>query len=128
MIEALLLPFLDATLRTATPLLFAALGELVTERAGLINVGLEGIIIAGCLGGLVAAGAGGPLLGFAGGMAAGMVMAALFAWFVVTRRADAIITGTAITLLGLGVTGTAYVALYGDAGAGLRTPTIGPVA
>ncbi|MFM8567294.1 MAG: ABC transporter permease [Gemmatimonadota bacterium] len=128
MIEALLLPFLDATLRTATPLLFAALGELVTERAGLINVGLEGIIIAGCLGGLIAAGAGGPLLGFAGGMAAGMVMAALFAWFVVTRRADAIITGTAITLLGLGVTGTAYVALYGDAGAGLRTPTIGPVA
>ncbi|MFZ9897962.1 MAG: ABC transporter permease [Gemmatimonadaceae bacterium] len=128
MIDAILLPFLDATLRTATPLLFAALGELVTERAGLINVGLEGIIIAGCLGGLVAAGAGGPILGFVGGMTAGMVMAALFAWFVVTRRADAIITGTAITLLGLGVTGTAYVALYGDAGAALRTPTIGPIA
>ena len=91
--ESLLLPFLDATLRTATPLLFAALGELVTERAGIINVGLEGIIIAGCLGGLVAAGAGGAALGFAGGMVAGMLMAALFAWFVVERRADQIITG-----------------------------------
>lgn len=126
--ESLLLPFLDATLRTATPLLFAALGELVTERAGIINVGLEGIIIAGCLGGLVAAGAGGAALGFAGGMAAGMLMAALFAWFVVERRADQIITGTAITLLGLGVTGTAYVGVYGEAGAALQTPTIGPVA
>lgn len=126
--ESLLLPFLDATLRTATPLLFAALGELVTERAGIINVGLEGIIIAGCLGGLVAAGAGGAALGFAGGMVAGMLMAALFAWFVVERRADQIITGTAITLLGLGVTGTAYVGVYGEAGAALQTPTIGPVA
>jgi len=56
------------------------------------------------------------------------LMAALFAWFVVERRADQIITGTAITLLGLGVTGTAYVGVYGEAGAALQTPTIGPVA
>lgn len=45
--EALLIPFLDATIRTATPLAYAALGELVTERSGVINIGMEGIIIAG---------------------------------------------------------------------------------
>lgn len=126
--EALVIPFLDATLRTATPLAYAALGELVTERAGVINIGMEGVIIAGALGGLVAAGAGGPLAGYAGGMLAGVLMAGLFAWFVVTRGADAIITGTAITLLGLGLTGTVHAWLYDGGGAALSTPTIGPVA
>jgi len=125
--DALLLPFLDATLRTATPLAYAALGELVTERAGVINIGMEGVIIAGALGGLVAAGAGGPLVGYAGGMLAGVMLAAIFAWFVVSRRADAIITGTAITMLGLGATGTLHAWLYDGGGAALATPTIGPV-
>jgi len=50
-------PFLEATVRTATPLALAALGEAVTERAGLINIGLEGAIIAGAFGALVGAGA-----------------------------------------------------------------------
>lgn len=126
--EALLLPFLDATLRTATPLAYAALGELVTERAGVINIGMEGVIIAGAFGGLVAAGAGGALAGYAGGMLAGVVLAALFAWFVVSRRADAIVTGTAITLLGLGATGALHAWRYDGGGAALSTPTIGPVA
>ena len=49
MIEVILVPFLEAAVRTATPLAFAALGELVAERAGVINLGLEGAIIAGCL-------------------------------------------------------------------------------
>jgi simple sugar transport system permease protein len=125
--EALLVPFLEATIRTATPLAFAALGELVTERAGVINIGLEGSIIAGCFGALVAAGAGGPLAGFAGGMASGLAIAVIFAWFVVTLRTDQIIAGTAMTLLGLGLTGTLYRVLYGTGGAALATPTIAPV-
>jgi ABC-type uncharacterized transport system permease subunit len=126
--EALLLPFLDATIRTATPLAFAALGELVTERSGVINIGMEGIIIAGCLGGLVAAGAGGATLGFIGGAVAGLLMAALFAVFVLRLHADAIITGTALTLLGLGLTGTLYRGLFGLEGAALGTPSIAPIA
>lgn len=125
--EALLLPFLDATLRTGTPLAYAALGELVTERAGVINIGMEGIIIAGCLGGLVAANTGGAAAGFVGGAAAGGLTAALFAWFVLRLGADAIITGTALTLLGLGLTGTLYRGIYGLEGAALGAPSIAPV-
>jgi len=126
--EALLIPFLDATIRTATPLAYAALGEVVTERSGVINIGLEGIIIAGCLGGLIAAGAGGPTVGFLGGALAGLLMAALFALFVLRLKADAIITGTALTLLGLGLTGTLYRGVFGLEGAALGTPSIAPVA
>jgi len=126
--EALLVPFLEAMVRTATPLAFAALGELVTERAGVINLGLEGAIIAGCFGALVVAGAGGPGAGFLGGAAAGVALAALFALFVITLRTDQIIAGTAVTMLGLGLTGTLYRLLYGSAGAALGTPTIAPLA
>lgn len=122
-----LVPFLEAMIRTATPLAFAALGELVAERAGVINIGLEGAIIAGCFGALVAAGVGGVGAGFVGAAAAGMLMTALFALFVVTLRTDQIITGTALTLLGLGLTGTLYRALYGVTGAALTVPTLAPI-
>ena len=65
-----LTPFVEATVRTATPLAFAALGELVAERSGVINIGLEGTIIAGAFGGLVTAGAAGAAVGFLGAIAA----------------------------------------------------------
>lgn len=124
--EALVVPLLESTVRTATPLAFAALGELVTERAGVINLGLEGAIIAGCLGALLASGAGGPLAGFAGGALAGMAVAALFALFVVTLRTDQIIAGTALTLVGLGATGTAFRA-FSSAGSLPTAATVGAV-
>ncbi len=118
--------FLEAAVRTATPLAYAALGELVVERAGVINIGLEGAIIGGAFGALVFAGAGGVSLGFAGAALAGTLVAALFALFVVTLRTDQIITGTAMSMLGLGLTGTLYRTMYGSAGASLHTPTIAP--
>ena len=128
MIEVTLVPFLEAAVRTATPLAFAALGELVAERAGVINLGLEGAIIAGCLGALVASGVGGPVAGFAGGMAAGIALTAIFAFFVVDLRTDQIIAGTAVSMLGLGLTGAIYRGLYGTGGAGLSLSTIAPLA
>ncbi|GLC24430.1 ABC transporter permease [Roseisolibacter agri] len=122
--------FLEATVRTATPLALAALGESVTERAGVINIGLEGAIMAGAFGALVGAGlapgAGGALLGFAVGALAGLLAAALFAAFAVGLRADQIITGTAVTLASLGLTGTLYRTLYGETGAALTLPTTPP--
>lgn len=127
MLAAVLVPFLEATIRTATPLAFAALGELVAERAGVINIGLEGAIVAGCFGALISAGAGGVGAGFFGAAVAGMLMTALFAFFVVALRTDQIITGTALTLLGLGLTGTLYRAAFGALGATLTVPTIAPV-
>jgi simple sugar transport system permease protein len=120
-------PFLAATVRTATPLALAALGEVLVERAGLINIGLEGAILAGAFGALVGATAGGVGAGFAGAVVGGLVVGALFAICVVALRADQIITGTALTLLSVGATGTLYGALYGSRGAALSLPTSAPL-
>ena len=125
MIE-LLVPFLEGTIRTATPLAFAALGETVSERSGVINIGLEGSIIAGAMAALLSAGIGGVWIGFAGAAAGGLAIALLFAVFTVLLRADQIITGTAISLFALGLTGTAYRLIYGTTGVALTTPTLAP--
>ena len=119
--------FLDASVRSATPLLLAALGETVSERSGVINVGLEGTIIAGCLVGLAAATAVGPEAALVAAGVAGLVIAVVFAVVAIGLAADQIITGTAITMLGLGLTGTLYRVLYGDAGAALSAPTLSPI-
>lgn len=121
--------FLEATVRTATPLALAALGEVVVERAGVLNISLEGVILSGAFGGLVGATHGGLAGGFACAIASGVVMAIVFALCtVVWMRADQIITGTAITLLALGLTGTLYRIIYGATGAALTIPTAGPIA
>lgn len=108
--------FLQASVRTATPLLIAALGEMVVERSGLINIGLEGVIIAGAFAALVAAAQSDPLAGYAAAIAAGLFMAAIFGFFTLYLHANQIITGTALTLLGLGITGTMYRSSFGIPG------------
>jgi simple sugar transport system permease protein len=120
--------FLEATVRTATPLALAAMGELVVERSGVINIGLEGALIAGAFGALVGAGVGATAIGYVAGALAGMVVALLFALFVVRLRADQIITGMAVTLFAVGLTGTLYRVSYGEAGAALSIPTSIPAA
>ncbi len=117
--------FLEGAIRTATPLALAALGETITERSGVINIGLEGSIIAGALGAVIGAGHAGIIGGFAAATLAGCLMAAVFAVFAVILRADQIISGTAVTMLALGATGTLYRLLYGSAGTALTTPTLG---
>ena len=120
-------PFLEAAVRTATPLALAALGEVMVERSGVINIGLEGAIIAGAFGALVGAGSGSVMLGFAAGAMAGAAIGAVAGGFITWLRADQIVTGTAITLLGLGLTGLLYRTLYGATGAGLSIPTLVPL-
>jgi general nucleoside transport system permease protein len=117
--------FLQGTIRTATPLAFAALGETIVERAGIINVGLEGAIIAGAFGGFVIAGVTGTWTGFAAAGIAGVLIAAIFAFFTIRLHADQIIGGTAISLCGLGLTATLYRQMYGATGAALSIPTMG---
>ncbi len=120
--------FLEASVRLGVPLGLAAMGETVTERSGVINIGLEGSLIAGALGGALGAlafGSAGP--GVAAGAAAGLLVAAVFAVFAVGLNADQIITGTAVTLGGLGFTGAVYQARFGATGTALSLPTLAPV-
>jgi simple sugar transport system permease protein len=120
--------FLQATVRTATPLAIAALGETIVERSGIINIGLEGMILAGAFGALVGASVSGVMAGFAVAAAAALALGALAGWFVIRMRSDQIITGTAVNLIALGLTGTLYRDLYGATGAALRIPTSAPLA
>jgi ABC-type uncharacterized transport system permease subunit len=120
--------FLEATVRTATPLALAATGEVVVERAGILNISLEGVVLVGAFGALVGATNGGLVGGYAAAVGSGIVLALLFAVFAVAFRANQIIAGTAVTLLAAGLTGTLYRALYGVAGAALSIPTSGPKA
>lgn len=109
-----------ATLRFACPLLFAGLGGLVSERAGVVNIALEGMMLMGAF--FAAFGAdvtGSWFLGVLIGMAAGMALAAIHAVFAIHVRADQIVSGTALNFIALGLTGYFYVDKYGENG----TPT-----
>jgi simple sugar transport system permease protein len=119
--------FLAAAVRVATPLLLAATGETVTERAGVINLGLEGMMLAGALAATLGATSVGPWTGLVLAVLAGMLLAAAFAAIAIGARADQIIAGTALTLGAVGLTGTVYRQAYGAGGAGLALPTLGPV-
>jgi len=125
--EAELVLFLEASVRLGVPLALAAMGEAITERAGVINIGLEGSMIAGALGGALGALAfGGGGAGVLAGAAAGGAVALVFAAFALGLGTDQIITGTAITLGGLGFTGAVYQARFGSTGTALTLPTLAP--
>jgi simple sugar transport system permease protein len=120
--------FLAAAVRVATPLLLAATGELVAERAGVINLGSEGMMLTGALAAALGASAAGPWTGLVCAVLAGMLVAGLFAAVAIGARADQIITGAAVSLGAIGITGTVYRQAYGSAGAGLALPTLSSVA
>lgn len=115
---------LEAAIRAATPLALAALGELVIERSGRINIGLEGSVLAGAFGAAVVGQSLGAHAGMLGGALAGAAMGAVFAVFAVWLRADQIIAGTAVTLLAFGLTGSLARALFGEQGVALTLPTL----
>ncbi|MFL5474845.1 MAG: ABC transporter permease subunit, partial [Gemmatimonadales bacterium] len=115
--------FLAAAVRVATPLLFAATGETITERSGVINLGIEGIMLAGALAAAIGATTWGPWGGLGMAALAGMLAAGLFALLAIGARADQVITGTAVTLAMVGLTGTIYRQAYGAQGVGLGIPT-----
>ena len=88
----------------STPLLFATLGEVLTERGGVINLGIEGIILVGAVGGyLVSYRTGNPYLGILAAMLIGGGMASIHSFVTVTLKANQIVSGLAITLLGTGL-------------------------
>jgi general nucleoside transport system permease protein len=106
-----------AMLRYATPLIFAALGGVVSERSGVVNIGLEGMMLVGAFFAIWGAdGTDSWVGGLLIGMVAGGVLALVHAIFAVTLRADQIVSGFAVNFLALGITGYAFLDVYGAEG------------
>ena len=111
---------LAAMLRYATPLAFASLGGLFSERSGVVNIGLEGMMLTGAFFAVWGSDVTGSWqLGLAIAIVAGGLMALLHAFFSITLRADQIVGGTAINFIALGLTTYLLIKIYGDDG----TPT-----
>jgi simple sugar transport system permease protein len=96
-----------AALLFATPLLMAAVGELIVERAGVVNIGIEGMMLAGALAAWVANGYAGAGWGLPAAVAAAVVLATVFALAAIGFGADQIVTGTGVNLLAFGATALA---------------------
>lgn len=106
-----------ATLRFATPLAFAAIGGIFSERSGVVNIGLEGMMLAGAFFGIVVVAETGQWeLGILAAMAAGAVLAAMHAVFSIHLQGDQIISGFAVNILALGLTGYLFRSIYGTRG------------
>ncbi len=115
-----LIALVTSGIRLAVPVMLAALGEVVTERGGVVNLGLEGVMITGGLAGFMAAyfsehsawGAAvpwlGTWLGMLAGILAGMAMGLILAVLCVTLRADQVVSGVTLVVLGLGLTSYLY--------------------
>lgn len=96
-------------LQYATPVALAGIGETFGQRAGIINVGLEGTMLAGAYAGMAATMAtGNPWLGLVASMAIGVLTTMVLGWFCVRHQADQVVVGTALNLGLLGLTGTLY--------------------
>jgi general nucleoside transport system permease protein len=114
-----------AMLRYATPLAFASLGGLFSERSGVVNIGLEGMMLTGAFFTVWGADRTGTwTLGLLIGIAAGGLMGLLHAFFSISLRADQIVGGTAINFLALGITTYLFVKLYGSQGTPSDVSTI----
>ncbi|MRX50860.1 ABC transporter permease [Paracoccus sp. S-4012] len=108
-------------LTASTPILWAALGEMVAERAGVLNLGVEGMMITGALAGFAVAHAtGSPSAGFIGAAVAGAALSLIFSLVTLVFLANQVATGLALTLFGLGLT-----AMFGKAYEGMKAPAMG---
>ena len=115
---------LIASLMVASvPILLAAIGELVVEKAGVLNLGVEGMMIMGAVMGFATAvETGSPLLGFVGGALGGAALSLIFAFLTQTLLANQVATGLALTLFGLGLS-----SLIGQGYVGIKPPLTGAV-
>lgn len=119
-----LLRLLDSSLRLATPLILCAMAGLVSERAGIIDIGLEGKLLAGAFAAAaVAALTGSPWAGLLAAVAVSTALAALHGFATITHRGEQIISGVAVNILASGLTVVVGIALFRQGG---QTPPLGP--
>lgn len=99
-----LIPILAAAIRSGTPVLYAVLGELLTERAGVMNLGLEGVMLVGAFAGFsVTHTTGNPYLGLLMAFAAGVLIVLVHAFLTISLGANQVVSGLALTLFGSGL-------------------------
>jgi len=123
---AAILAILGLTLVKATPLIYAALGGVLSERAGVVNIGLEGILIAGAFTSVVISGAtGSPILGALAGVVAGMLLAAILAFAATRLGVDQIVAGTGLNIAALAAAAFGLVLVYHQPGASHEVPALG---
>jgi ABC-type uncharacterized transport system permease subunit len=109
----------------AAPIALAAIGEVVGQKAGMINIGLEGMMLLGAFFGMLAAySSGSPWLGVAAGVGVGAVAALLSGWFCISLANDQVVVGTAINLFALGLTGSLFRTRFGSSGQLLSLPKL----
>jgi ABC-type uncharacterized transport system permease subunit len=121
--EILNISLISSTIRLSTPLILAALGGLYAERAGVINIALEGLMLAGAFtAAAVTYGTGSPWIGLLAGIAAGLAIASIHAIASIRYRADQVVTGTAINILMLGIPGFLSGALFLSSGSTPQIP------
>jgi ABC-type uncharacterized transport system permease subunit len=107
--------FIGSSIRLATPLLMGATGELISERAGVLNMSVEGMMLTGAFAGAFGSWVTGePLLGLAAALLAVLPVALLQAWLSNTLRANQIVSGIGINILVLGATTLAYREIFGE--------------
>jgi general nucleoside transport system permease protein len=128
-VRTIVVEFLAASLRIATPLLLAALGGILSERAGVFAVGLEGMMLAGAFAGVIASHMLGSLgAGLAASMLGGVLIALVVALATVRFGADQMVTGLAINILAVGLTSFLLRGLFARGEAPiLRVPTLAPM-
>jgi ABC-type uncharacterized transport system permease subunit len=133
----ILIPLLAAAVQSGTPILYATLGEIFTERSGILNLGVEGIMIIGALSGfLVAKITGNPYLAFVAAGCAGTCAASIHGLVCLVFQGNQVVSGLALTILGVGLAnylGTAYVGVSAPGFQSLpipllsQIPVLGPV-
>lgn len=123
MTDVLLISLFFATIRSATPLIFAALGGLFSERSGVINIALEGLMLAGAFAAaVVTLQTHNPYLGFVAGLAAGGLFAAIYAIACIRFEADQVVAGMAINFLMIGLPALISGVIYDSTGSTPQIP------
>lgn len=116
--------FVSGLLRYSAPVAFAAIGEAVGQRSGVINIGLEGMMLTAAYFAMLFSQNGSPWIGLLMGVLAAVVLGVVQCFFTLKLAADQIVVGTAINLFALGLTDTLYRARFGQSGRLISVPQI----